>query len=159
MFEIFESQKIESNSLFGKFVERNYLDWIGGNNGPIMSHELFTKIVLPKLKEFKPTILLVIDNLRLDQWYIIREELNTIYSIESELKYFSILPTTTQYARNAIFAGLKPDIQKFLSGGNLIMKKVEKSFEEELLKEQFLTPRRNIAFSFHKITNWQSQQL
>ena len=163
MFEIFESQKIESNSLFGKFVERNYLDWIGGNNGPIMSHDLFTKLVLPKLKEFKPTILLVIDNLRLDQWHIIREELNTIYSIESELKYFSILPTTTQYARNAIFAGLKPiDIQKKFpqwwkfdheeGGKNL--------FEEDLLKEQFKRLGVNIAFSFHKITQLaQSQQL
>ena len=130
MLEIFESQKIESNSLFGKFIERNYLDWINSNNGPILSHDLFKKLVIPKLKEYKPTILLVIDNLRLDQWHIIREELNTIYSIESELKYFSILPTTTQYARNAIFAGLKPiEIQKnFLSGGNLIMKKVGKIF-------------------------------
>ena len=103
-----------------------------------MSHDLFKKLVIPKLKEFKPTILLVIDNLRLDQWHIIREELITSHSIESEIKYFSILPTATQYSRNAIFSGLKPiEIQKnSLSGGNLIMKKVEKLFEEDLLKEQ-----------------------
>ena len=43
MFEIFESQKIESNALFGKFIERNYLDWINNNNGPILSHDLFKK--------------------------------------------------------------------------------------------------------------------
>ena len=163
MFEIFESQKIESNLLFRKFIERNYLDWINNNEGPILSHNLFKKAVIPKLKEFKPTILLVIDNLRLDQWQIIREELITSYSIEAEIKYFSILPTATQYARNAIFAGLKPiEIQKKFpqwwkfdheeGGKNL--------FEEDLLKEQFKRLGADIDFSFHKITQLvHSQQL
>ncbi len=163
MLEIFESQKIESNSLFGKFIECNYLDWINSNNGPILSHDLFKKLVIPKLKEYKPTILLVIDNLRLDQWHIIREELITSYSIESEIKYFSILPTATQYSRNAIFSGLKPiEIQnKFPKWWKFDHEEGGKNlFEEDLLREQIKRLNTNIIFSFHKITQLvQSQQL
>ena len=102
MFEIFESQKIESNALFGKFIERNYLDWINNNNGPILSYDLFKKLVIPKLKEFKPTILLVIDNLRLDHG-ILFVKLITSHSIENEIKYFSILPTATNIQKCYFF--------------------------------------------------------
>ncbi|CAZ98664.1 PglZ domain-containing protein [Zobellia galactanivorans] len=106
MFEILESQKAEANTHFGKFVERNYESWFDGD-GPVLSHSLFKELVQPELKE-GPTLLLVIDNLRYDQWYAFEDTVSSFYKKNKEESYFSILPTATQYARNAIFSGLTP---------------------------------------------------
>ncbi|SIS69037.1 Response regulator receiver domain-containing protein [Zobellia uliginosa] len=106
MFEILESQKAEANTHFGKFVERNYESWFDGD-GPVLSHRLFKELVQPELKE-GPTLLLVIDNLRYDQWYAFEDTVSSFYKKTKEESYFSILPTATQYARNAIFSGLTP---------------------------------------------------
>ncbi|MDO6516864.1 PglZ domain-containing protein [Zobellia uliginosa] len=106
MFEILESQKAEANTHFGKFVERNYESWFDGD-GPVLSHSLFKELVQPELKE-GPTLLLVIDNLRYDQWYAFEDTVSSFYKKTKEESYFSILPTATQYARNAIFSGLTP---------------------------------------------------
>lgn len=111
MFEILESQKTEANNQFGKFVDRNYIDWFQGQ-GPIMSHTLFKEWVQPELKG-GPTLLVVIDNLRYDQWYAFEDTIANFYKKSKENSYFSILPTATQYARNAIFSGLMPaDMEK-----------------------------------------------
>ncbi len=106
MFEILESQKTEANNHFGKFVDRNYQNWFEGN-GPVLSHTLFKELVQPELKDSR-TLLLVIDNLRYDQWYAFEDTVSSFYKKNKEESYFSILPTATQYARNAIFSGLTP---------------------------------------------------
>ncbi|MGB5236126.1 MAG: response regulator, partial [Flavobacteriaceae bacterium] len=112
MFEILESQKIEANAQFGKFIERNYASWFSQEGGPVMSHTLFHKMVLPELEK-GPTLMVVIDNLRYDQWFAFEDALNTFYKKKLETPYYSILPTATQYARNAIFSGLMPlDMEK-----------------------------------------------
>jgi CheY-like chemotaxis protein len=112
MFEILESQKIEANTQFGKFIERNYASWFGKEDGPIMSHTLFRKMVLPELDK-GPALMVVIDNLRYDQWFAFEDALNTFYKKRRETPYYSILPTATQYARNSIFSGLMPlDMEK-----------------------------------------------
>ncbi len=112
MFEILESQKIEANTQFGKFIERNYASWFTRDDGPVMSHTLFRKMALPELEK-GPTLMVVIDNLRYDQWFAFEDTLNTFYKKRRETPYFSILPTATQYARNAIFSGLTPlDMEK-----------------------------------------------
>ncbi|WP_088341197.1 T9SS response regulator signal transducer PorX [Robiginitalea sediminis] len=112
MFEILESQKSEANQQFGKFIEREYPDWISGEYGPVMSHTLFRQWVAPVLEQ-GPTLLLVIDNLRYDQWFAFEDVLSPYYRKTSERSYYSILPTATQYARNAIFSGLMPlDMEK-----------------------------------------------
>ena len=109
MLEILESQKLEVNHLFAKFIENNYENWINNTGeGPLLSHQIFKHKVLPKIKKHQPTLLLMIDNLRLDQWKIIKEDINRYFTIENESVYFSILPTATQYARNSFFAGLTP---------------------------------------------------
>ncbi len=163
MLEIFESQKKEANALFAKFVQQHYQDWIQGSEGPVLSHQLFKKRILPELKQHKPTLLLVIDNLRIDQWKIIQKEITNHYVVEKEDAYFSILPTATQYARNALFAGLTPlEIQKQFpqwwkfdheeGGKNL--------YEEDLLREQCIRLGVTRPWSYHKITQLhQSQQL
>ena len=111
MFEILESQKIEANTQFGKFVERNYQGWFNGD-GPVMSHTLFREWIAPEIAN-TPTLLVVIDNLRYDQCDAFEDALAPYYKKTREEPYYSILPTATQYARNAIFSGLTPlDMEK-----------------------------------------------
>lgn len=109
MFEILESQKSEANSQFGKFLDKNYVDWFSNNtDSPVLSHQLFKECVVPELSQNQPTLFIVIDNLRYDQWKAFEPIINNYYKKEKEEPYFSILPTATQYARNAIFSGLMP---------------------------------------------------
>jgi hypothetical protein len=109
MFEILESQKTEANSQFCKFIDKNYASWFENENkAPTMSHTLFKEKVIPQLKDKRQTLLVVIDNLRYDQWKVFEPIINNYYKKEKEDAFFSILPTATQYARNAIFSGLMP---------------------------------------------------
>ena len=111
--QILEMQKTEANSQFFKFVKQNYKDWIQGNDAPLMSHNIIKKKVAPLMSDNKPTYMILIDNLRYDQWKIIEPSILEDFIVESDEMYTSILPTATQYARNAIFAGLLPsEIQK-----------------------------------------------
>ena len=113
MFEILESQKVEANTQFFKFIDKNYLDWFNGNaKAPVMSHTLFKEKVVPEISKEQPTILVVIDNLRYDQWKAFEPIVNNYYKKEQESAYCSILPTATQYARNSIFSGLMPSEMK-----------------------------------------------
>ncbi len=113
MFEILESQKVEANSQFCKFIDKNYPGWFNGtDDAPVMSHTLFKKKVVPELSKDQPTLLVVIDNLRYDQWKAFEPTINNYYKKEQEMSYCSILPTATQYARNAIFSGLMPSEMK-----------------------------------------------
>ncbi|MDA1009137.1 MAG: bifunctional response regulator/alkaline phosphatase family protein [Bacteroidetes bacterium] len=111
--QILEMQKAEANAQFFKFIKNNYKDWMNGENAPLMSHNILRKKVAPLMTDDKPTYMIVIDNLRYDQWKIIEPSVLEDFAIENEEIYTSILPTATQYARNAIFAGLLPsEIQK-----------------------------------------------
>ncbi len=113
MYDILSMQKGEANTEFSKFVTKNYLDWIQTGNGPVMSNQLMRSKVFPKLREGEPTLFVLLDNLRYDQWKVIEPILAELYRVEEEDYYYSILPTSTQYSRNAIFSGLMPvDIAK-----------------------------------------------
>ncbi|MDC3218399.1 PglZ domain-containing protein, partial [Flavobacteriaceae bacterium] len=163
LFEIFETQMKEANSQFAKFISSNYTRWIQDNAGPTLSHKVFQKHVVPELRENKPTLLILIDNLRFDQWKTIEPEIRNNYTIEQEHTCFSILPTATQYARNAFFSGLTPlEIEKKFpkwwkndteeGGKNL--------YEKELLEAQCERLNFKRPISYHKITQLQhSQQL
>ena len=114
MFEILESQKNEANTQFGKFIDKNYANWFQPHvEAPTMSHNLFKNNIVPELSKEQPTLLVVIDNLRYDQWKAFEPIVNNYYKKEQESPFYSILPTATQYARNAIFSGLMPaDMEK-----------------------------------------------
>ncbi|NKI32224.1 bifunctional response regulator/alkaline phosphatase family protein [Croceivirga thetidis] len=155
MFEILESQKVEANSQFSKFVDKNYRDWFADDEGPIMSHTLFKNLIKPELKGNK-TLLVVIDNLRYDQWLAFEDVVTNHYKRINEVPYFSILPTATQYARNAIFSGLTPlEMEKQHpnwwkndtdeGGKNL--------FEAEFLGAQLKRLGLNLKWEYHKISS------
>ena len=101
-------QKREGNTEFGKFVERNYRDWIENQNRAIpLSVDIVERFIIPELNERSSVFFFVIDCLRLDQWIMMERMLAEYFSIEKDF-YFSILPTATPYSRNAIFSGLFP---------------------------------------------------
>lgn len=109
--DILAQQKQQANTEFSKFVVKNYFDWVDKKRevGPVMSHSLLRKHVFPHIANGTPTIVLLLDNLRYDQWKTIEPFINEQFKTESEGYFFSILPTATQYSRNAIFAGMMPD--------------------------------------------------
>jgi CheY-like chemotaxis protein len=158
MEEILLTQKADANNLFGRFIENNYRNWLNGKdpNPPLLSHTLFRHKVAPKIRADKPLFLILIDNLRFDQWRVLQSMLNSKFKTEEEQLYYSILPTATQFARNAFFAGLMPsEIRKKYpklwvgeedEGG-------KNMHEEELLAEQLKRLGKNVKFSYHKITN------
>ncbi|MGP1993667.1 PglZ domain-containing protein [Zobellia laminariae] len=154
MFEILESQKAEANTHFGKFVERNYESWFDGD-GPVLSHTLFKDLVKPELKD-GPTLLLVIDNLRYDQWYAFEDTVSSFYKKNKEESYFSILPTATQYARNAIFSGLTPMAmeKKYPQWWKNDTDEGGKNLHEaDFLGEQIKRLGLNLKWEYHKISS------
>ncbi len=155
--EILAMQKSEANSQFFKFIKANYKNWLNDQSSPIMSHTLFKNKVLPSLKSNIPTYLVLIDNLRYDQWKMIEPFILSDFIKDSDDLYYSILPTCTQYSRNAIFSGLLPlEIQKRFpekwkndedDGGKNMY---EKEFLNDQLKRLGLS---DFSFSYNKITN------
>lgn len=106
--QILEMQKSDANSQYFKFVKENYKNWISGRNSPLMSHNIIRNKVVNILSENKPTYMLLIDNLRYDQWKIIEPFILEDFIVTNDELYTSILPTSTQYSRNSIFSGLLP---------------------------------------------------
>ena len=161
MFEILESQKTEANIQFGKFIDKNYASWFRPNSdAPTMSHTLFKDHVVPEINREQPTLFVVIDNLRYDQWKSFESVISNHYKKDKELAFYSILPTATQYARNAIFSGLMPgEMEKLFpqfwrndtdeGGKNLY----EAEFLDAQMKRLGLS---HLNYEYHKITNLKS---
>ncbi len=157
MFEILESQKSEANTQFCKFIDKNYPSWFNKNaDAPIMSHTLFKEKVVPEISKDQPTLLVVIDNLRYDQWKAFEPVVNTYFKKEKETPFYSILPTATQYARNSLFSGLMPsEMEKLFSNywKNDNDEGGKNNFEAEFLREQLKRLGLNIKHEYHKITS------
>ncbi len=109
MQEVFKMQKSDANKEFARFIKNNYESWFAGSEEkPMMSPNLFKDRIFPMLDKGQKVFVLVIDNFRYDQWKLVQPLINDYFIVESEELYCGILPTATQYARNAIFAGLMP---------------------------------------------------
>lgn len=159
MDQMLEMQINEAENAFCKFVKRNYEDWITRRGPeeerPVMSHDVFKTAVFPALDKGEKIFFVLIDNFRYDQWSVIKSILGEMFTID-ESTYCSILPTATQYARNAIFSGLMPiDIARMFphlwvdedskEGKNLN--------ESELIESLFTRYRRQCRYSYNKINN------
>ncbi len=159
MTEMLQMQKEEANNGFAKFVKNNYLDWLDDSNRagstcrPMLSPDIVKNKVFPLLNAGEKVFLVVLDNFRYDQWRVLSGELSAHFDIDEDM-YFSILPTATQYARNAIFSGLMPNkIQELFpdlwvdeddeEGKNLN--------EEPLIRTLLERYRRKESFTYHKI--------
>lgn len=163
MSEVFKMQKSEANASFSKFIEEEYEEWLNDPKAdkPILSHQIMKQKVFPQLKESQePVFFLLIDNFRYDQWKVIQSILQEYFTIEEESSYFSILPTTTGYARNAIFAGMMPsEIERkypqwWVSDENTPDgEEGLNNYEFDLLKKQIEANRLDIKSSYYKILN------
>ena len=154
--EILAYQKDEANNEYAKFVRKNYLDWINRKDAdtPVMSHTLMRSNIFPEADRNRKTTLLLIDNFRYDQWRSINALLHNWFDIATEEFYCSILPTATQYARNAIFAGLMPlAIDKLMP--NLWLNDNEEGgknqYEEDFLRRQLQTNGKSYRMTFDKL--------
>lgn len=155
--DLLQSQKSEANAFFAKYIKNNYLDWINNpDERPLLSTDIFKKRIFPLLDKKEKIFFIVIDNFRYDQSKLLIELLSELYSVEKEELYFSILPTATQYARNAIFSGLMPLQIKNMFPEFWVDEEDEEgknNNEEELIKTLFNRYRRNNTFSYNKIFN------
>jgi DNA-binding response OmpR family regulator len=158
MLEVLKMQKQEANTQFFKFIERNYTSWVQGKTPPpVMSHTLVKNKVAPELEKSDSVFLMVIDNLRFDQWKMIEPIVREYFKVDTEEIYYSILPTATQYARNAIFSGLMPsEMEKRFP--NLWLNDEDEGgknmHEEEFMQAQMKRLLgRDIKMSYNKITN------
>jgi DNA-binding response OmpR family regulator len=159
MDEVLQMQKTEANNAFCRFVKRSYQDWLNPENPdrPVMSPDLFRKKVFPLLDQGRKVFVLLIDNIRYDQWRALSHVFNDYFSVVSDEIYFSILPTATMYARNSIFAGLMPsDIKQIYPEYWLEDDNEEggkNSFEEELLLKHMARNGRKEKLFFEKVTS------
>lgn len=156
MNEVFLMQKAQADVEFCKFVKKKYFDWLNpdAKDKPLMSHNLFKQVIVPKLKLNEQIVFIVIDNLRFDQWRTIQPIINDYYQTEEENTYCSILPTATQYSRNALFAGLMPlAIQKIYPDLwlNDDDEGSKNDYEDQLLKSQLQRNGLNSKLYFEKI--------
>lgn len=155
--EIFTMQEQEANNAFSRFISSSYLSWFKDEKErPLISPSLMKEKVFPLLAKKQKLFFILIDNLRYDQWKVISAELSSLFRIAGESLYYSILPTATQYSRNAIFSGLMPgDIQKHYpelwvyddeeQGKNM--------HEEELLARQIERLAPGLKWKYHKISS------
>ncbi len=156
MHEMLAQQKAEANASFCKFIKRNYLDWMQDRaERPVMSHDLFKKYIFPSLDAGEKSFLIVMDNFRYDQWKMLSAELSGLFTFDEQL-YFSILPTATQYSRNAIFSGLMPDMisklfpELWVDEDSPEGKNIN---EEPLIRTHIERYRRKDSFSYSKIND------
>jgi len=156
MIEVLEMQKTEANVNFAKFIKSNYAAWLNDSDAhkPVLSHELFREWVVPELEDEGPVFFIVIDNLRYDQWRVLEPEIAQYFTVEEEKGYFSILPTTTAYARNAIFSGLLP-LQMQRQHGDIWLSDDQdggkNNAEQEFLSRQLQRLKLDMKFSYNKI--------
>lgn len=157
MTEMLNMQKEEANIGFAKYIKNNYLDWVAvqSKEHPMLSTEVFKKKVFPAIDNGDKVFLVVIDNFRYDQWRMLAPEIGDMFDIDEQL-YYSILPTATQYARNAIFSGLMPNKIAELFPDLWVDEDEEEGKnlnEGPLIKTQIERYRRHDTFSYFKIND------
>ena len=157
MTEMLQMQKEEANNSFAKFVRKNYLSWVapGTTQRPLMSPDIFKKCVFPAVNNGEKVFLVVIDNFRYDQWRTLAQDIGEMFDVNEDM-YMSILPTATQYARNAIFSGLMPEQIERMFPDLWVDEDEEEGKninEEPLVRTQIERYRRHDTFSYHKIND------
>ena len=157
MTEMLQMQKEEANNSFAKFVRKNYLSWVapGTTQRPLMSPDIFKKCVFPAVNNGEKVFLIVIDNFRYDQWRTLAQDIGEMFDVNEDM-YMSILPTATQYARNAIFSGLMPEQIERMFPDLWVDEDEEEGKninEEPLVRTQIERYRRHDTFSYHKLND------
>ena len=163
MTEMLSMQKEEANNGFAKFIKKNYLDWVNPNapskveDRPLMSPRIFKEKIFPLLDKGEKVFFIVVDNFRYDQWRVLAQEIGDQFDIDEQL-YLTILPTATQYARNAIFSGLMPNKIADMFPDLWVDEDEEEGKnlnEGPLIQTQIERYRRKDKFSYYKVNDSQ----
>lgn len=162
MTDLLKMQKEDANNGFAKFIKNNYMEWVAPHRQPsaedlrpTMSPDIFKTKIFPLLDKGEKVFLIVIDNFRFDQWRVLAQEIGDMFEIEEDM-YMSILPTATQYARNAIFSGLMPNKIAEMFPELWVDEDEEEGKnlnEEPLIRTQIERYRKKHTFSYHKIND------
>ncbi|MEJ5265147.1 MAG: bifunctional response regulator/alkaline phosphatase family protein [Bacteroidales bacterium] len=163
LLQTIQAQKQEANAGFGRFIKNNYQSWFDARQDekPLISPTVFSRKIVPLLEKGEKVLMILIDNLRYDQWRSIMPVLTDFATIVSEDLYCSILPTATQYARNALFSGLMPMEIHQIFPHLWIDEEEEESKninEEELLAFQLKRYTPSLPFHYEKINNYRYGQ-
>lgn len=158
MMDVLQTQKSEANTDFFKYISKHYAQWIKDDkDAPLFSHKLFKEKIAPHIEKGKPNFLIVIDNLRFDQWKAFQPIITENFRVTEEDLFYSILPTATQYCRNALFAGMLPaDIAKKFPNE---WKNDDEEGGKNLHEEKFMAHQLkvlgmdNLKWQYVKITN------
>lgn len=158
MDEVLKMQKSEANNSFAKYIRNNYQNWFSGKSSdrPLLSVDVFKNKIIPLVDDGNKVFVLVIDNLRYDQYRVLSTILTNYYHVEEEDLYCSILPTATMYARNAMFSGLMPsEIERLYPDlwDDDDNEGYKNRHEHELLQKQLARRGKNYKLFFEKITN------
>jgi len=102
LLETLDDQLTAANLAFAKYVREHYRSWVNADGATGVGSDADDEI-----KNSKQVFWIVIDCMRLDQMRMIEPLLEPFFHLERR-NYWSILPTATPYARNALFAGLYP---------------------------------------------------
>lgn len=161
MDEVLNFQKVEANKAFSRYIKKNYTAWFDKNleGRPMLSPGIMSNLVFPLLDKGEKVFFLLIDNLRYDQWKILEKQISTVCRVEEEHLYCSILPTATQYSRNALFAGLMPlEINRKYPDLWVFDEEEEgKNLNEEALFSKHLGRLgRNYRYRYEKVTTQRS---
>ncbi len=156
MAEVFHMQKDEANSEFSDFIIDHYESWLNDPSvdKPLLSHQVMKKEVFPLLQNGEKVFFILIDNLRYDQWHLIESALSDFYTVEEEVPFYSILPTTTAYARNAIFSGMLPEEMASRHRDLWVHEDEDEGKnmkEEEFLKRNLEKNHLNKTVAYHKV--------
>ena len=155
MHEMLRMQRTQANQKFAKFIAKHYEGWFAqGATKPMMSQDVMKRVVMPMLDAGEKVFMVVIDNFRYDQWKVLQPLLSDWFSVKEEMMYTSILPTATQYARNAIFSGLTPlQIQEmypslWIEEGD---EESKNNNEQELIGKQLERLRKRYDCTYYKV--------
>ncbi len=158
MREVLRSQEADANRAFARYISSSYLRWLasGADERPLMSPALLTRRIFPMISRESPLFFILIDNMRLDQWQTIAGDLRQVMRTVDEELYLSILPTTTQYSRNALFAGLMPAAIGELMPEYWVDEHEDEGKnlnEEKLMGKNMLRAGVDCRWSYHKISS------
>ena len=108
LLETHAGTRKEWNLQFTKYLETQYPRWLFAKERPTLSPDVVGAYLIPELNKRKKVVFIVVDCMRLDQWMLVEPLVAEFFSIDRHL-YYSILPSATPFARNALFSGLFPD--------------------------------------------------
>jgi CheY-like chemotaxis protein len=101
--------KSDGGRKFCDFVIENYSEWVNGRSKrPFMPVDITEKIVAPELSAGRSVLMVVLNGMRLDQFFCVEPELANQFSL-SGTRSISMLPTTGGVGIASLVSGYYPD--------------------------------------------------